>query len=204
MFQKLNEYIKTLDVESIPNERQEVLIPFISYLLAKLNSGEKISLNFICTHNSRRSHLSQIWGQTMAEYFQLNQIHCYSGGTAATAVYPMIIEVLEGAGFKSIKLSEGKNPVIGLKYSDDTQPIIAFSKTYDHPFNPSIGFVALMTCSDADENCPFIPGTEKRIALNYEDPKAFDDSPQKKQKYEERSRQIATEMFYVFSKIKKS
>jgi arsenate reductase len=140
----------------------------------------------------------------LAEYFQLSQIQCYSGGTGATAVYPMIIQVLEVAGFESIKLSQEENPIIAVKYSKNTHPIIAFSKTYDHPFNPSIGFAALMTCSDADENCPFIPGKETRISLNYEDPKAFDDSPLKHQKYEERSRQIATEMYYVFSNLKKS
>jgi arsenate reductase len=204
MFQKLTEYIKTLDVKSISNERQQVLAPFIDYLQEKLHSGGNISLNFMCTHNSRRSHLSQIWAQAMAEYFQLSHIQCYSGGTAATAVYPMIIQVLEAAGFESIKLSQEDNPIIAIKYSKNAHPIIAFSKTYDHSFNPAIGFAALMTCSDADENCPFIPGIEKRIALNYEDPKAFDDSPLQQKKYEERSRQIATEMYYVFSNIKNS
>ncbi|WP_296622984.1 protein-tyrosine-phosphatase [Marivirga sp.] len=202
MFQKLTEYIENLDVESIPVERREALNPFIDYLQEKINSKKSISLNFICTHNSRRSHLSQVWAQAMAEYFQMKQITCYSGGTAATAVYPMILQVLEEAGFESVQLPKEENPVFAIKYSSDSHPIIAFSKTYDHPFNPSIGFAALMTCSDADENCPFIPGTEKRIALNYEDPKAFDDSPLKHQKYEKRSLQIATEMFYVFSKIK--
>lgn len=204
MFQKLTDYIEKLDIHSIPDERKEVLQPFIDYLQEKIKSEKNISLNFICTHNSRRSHLSQIWAQVMAEYYGLNQINCYSGGTAATAIYPMIIKVLEEAGFESVQLSTEENPVIAIKYSSESHPVIAFSKTYDHPFNPSIGFSALMTCSDADENCPFIPGTEKRIALNYDDPKAFDDSPLKHQKYEERSKQIATEMFYVFSKINNS
>lgn len=204
MFQKLTEYITKLDVELIPDDRKEILNPFIDYLQEKIKSGKNISLNFICTHNSRRSHLSQIWAQTMAEYFQMNQITCYSGGTAATAVYPMIIKVLDETGFETIQLSKEENPVIVVKYSEKRHPIIAFSKTYDHLFNPSIGFVAVMTCSDADQNCPLIPGTEKRIVLNYEDPKAFDDSPLKYQKYEERSKQIATEMFYAFSKIKNS
>jgi arsenate reductase len=204
MFQTLNQYIKSLDLDSIPIERKEVLNPFIIYLCEKLESGDKILLNFICTHNSRRSQFSQIWAQTMAHYFQFGQIYCYSGGTAATAVYPMVMKVLQEAGFESLQLSKEENPVIMIKYSADNHPIIAFSKTYDHSFNPTIGFAALMTCSDADENCPFIPGTEKRISLNYEDPKAFDDSPLKQSKYEERSRQIATEMFYVFSNLKKS
>ncbi|MGJ3234116.1 protein-tyrosine-phosphatase [Marivirga sp.] len=204
MFQKLTDYIEKIDVESIPAERKEVLNPFIEYLQEKINLGSNISLNFICTHNSRRSHLSQIWAQAMADYFQLNQIQCYSGGTAATAVYPMVLKVLQEAGFESIHLSNENNPIIAVKYSSESHPIIAFSKTYDHPFNPSNGFAAIMTCSDADENCPFIPGTEKRIALNYEDPKVFDNSPKKEQKYEERSTQIATEMLYVFSNLKKS
>jgi len=204
MLQKLTDYIGNLDPNSIPAERKKVLGSFIDYIQEKINSGAHISLNFICSHNSRRSHLSQIWAQTMAQYFQLGKIQCYSAGTAATSVYPMIIEVLEKAGFESFQLSKEENPVIMIKHSPEDHPIIAFSKTYNHPFNPSIGFAAIMTCADADENCPFIPGAEKRIALNYEDPKAFDDTLQKKSKYEERSRQIATEMFYVFSKIKKS
>lgn len=204
MFPKLTNYIENLDPNSIPVERKELLTPFIEYLQEKINLGSNISLNFICTHNSRRSHLSQIWAQALAEHFQFNQITCYSGGTAETAVYPMILKVLEEVGFKIVQLSKEDNSVFAVKYSSESHPIIAFSKTYDHFFNPTMGFAAMMTCSDADENCPFIPGTDKRIALNYEDPKAFDDSPLKKNKYEERSRQIATELFYVFSKVKKS
>jgi arsenate reductase len=203
MFQKLTNYIQKLDSESIPPKRKEILNPFVEYLQEKINSGSNISLNFICTHNSRRSHFSQIWAQALAAHFQFNQVTCYSGGTAATAVYPMVIKVLEEAGFETVQLSNENNPVFAIKYKADCHPVIAFSKTYDHTFNPTTGFSALMTCSEADENCPFIPGTEKRIALNYEDPKAHDNSPLQKSKYEERSCQIATELFYVFSKIKK-
>ena len=59
-----------------------------------------------------------------------------------------------------------------------------------------------MTCSHADENCPFIAGAEKRIPITYEDPKKFDNTPEQLAKYNERSLQIATELFYVFSKVK--
>ena len=59
-----------------------------------------------------------------------------------------------------------------------------------------------MTCSQADGGCPFIAGAEKRIPITYEDPKAFDDSPLEEAKYDERSLQIASEMFYVFRQIK--
>lgn len=59
-----------------------------------------------------------------------------------------------------------------------------------------------MTCSEADGGCPFIAGAERRIALTYEDPKAFDNTPQQAEKYWERSVQIATELYYVFAQIK--
>ena len=60
-----------------------------------------------------------------------------------------------------------------------------------------------MTCSQADVGCPFIAGAEKRIPVTYEDPKAFDNTEIQNEKYRERSLQIAAEMFYVFSQIKK-
>ena len=44
-------------------------------------------------------------------------------------------------------------------------------------------------------------GAEKRIPITFEDPKAFDNTPQQAEKYNERSLQIATELFYVFSQI---
>ena len=59
-----------------------------------------------------------------------------------------------------------------------------------------------MTCSDADESCPVITGAEYRTTIKYEDPKQFDGTPQAEAGYEERSRQIGTEMLYVFSKVK--
>jgi arsenate reductase len=58
-----------------------------------------------------------------------------------------------------------------------------------------------MTCSQADGGCPFIAGAEKRVPITYDDPKAFDHTPQQAEKYHERSLDIATELKYVFSNI---
>jgi arsenate reductase len=198
---KLQETIDQLDIHSISEERQMVLQSLIDYLQSKKDAGEDINLNLICTHNSRRSHLSQIWAQTMAQAYKVDNVFCYSGGTEATAVFPKVIETLKNQGFKIQVLSESKNPVYAIKFDDSATPIIGFSKTFDNAFNPQENFAAVMTCSHADENCPFIPGADKRIALNYEDPKLFDGTPQQAQKYLERSLQIATEMKYVFSQI---
>ena len=88
-----------------------------------------------------------------------------------------------------------------IKFAENEAPIIGFSKTLDSPFNPASEFAAIMTCSQADGGCPFIAGAEKRISITFEDPKMFDNTPQQAEKYNERSVQIATELFYVFSQI---
>lgn len=202
MFPKIKSLINTLNIKSIPKERQAILQPLIDFIQQKQNKQQDIKLNFICTHNSRRSHLSQVWAQVMACYFNIKNVFCYSGGTEATALFPMIAETLENSGFKINITSKGNNPVYAISYSDSEPPIIGFSKIYDDAFNPQSGFAAIMTCSQADAGCPFISGAETRIPITYEDPKAFDDTPLQKAKYQERSIQIATELYYVFSQIK--
>ncbi len=203
MFKELVNTISTLNTESVTAERKEKLQALINFIQSKVDSQQQISLNFICTHNSRRSHLSQVWAQALASHFNINNVYCYSGGTEATAVFPQALVALQSAGFSVTKLGEQTNPVYSIKYDSNHHPAIAFSKKYDDEFNPSSGFAAILTCTEADGACPFIAGAEKRIALPFEDPKAFDNTPQKAEKYQERSLQIATELFYIFSQIKK-
>ncbi|MFD1293159.1 protein-tyrosine-phosphatase [Lutibacter holmesii] len=203
VFQEINNTIASLKNLEVSNDRKLALQPFVDYVQAKVSANKNVNLNFICTHNSRRSHLSQIWAQTAAYFNGIKNVYCYSGGTEATAMFPMAAKTLETAGFQIVKLSNEENPVYSIKYAENEHPLIGFSKTYDNDFNPKGEFAALMTCDHADENCPFIFGCEQRIAVRYEDPKAFDNTPQQAEKYTERSNQIASEMLYVFSQIKK-
>ncbi|MES2862649.1 MAG: protein-tyrosine-phosphatase [Bacteroidota bacterium] len=201
MFQNLSKTIQTISQISISDERKEVLQPLINYVQNKVNSKEDIRLNFICTHNSRRSHLGQIWAQTMAFQFGIQNVFCYSGGTETTAMFPKIGETLVNQGFEIQKLSETQNPVYAVKFAENQQPIICFSKTFDDDFNPKSEFAAIMTCSSADEGCPFIAGAEIRLPIRYNDPKEFDGTELMNEKYAEKSLEIASEMYYVFSKI---
>ncbi|MFY0714226.1 protein-tyrosine-phosphatase [Seonamhaeicola sp. NFXS20] len=203
VFSEIENLIKTLDPNSISEERKTVLQPLVDFIQEKVSNNEDIRINFICTHNSRRSHLSQIWAQTMANYFNIKNVFCYSGGTEATALFPMVAETLKNSGFTVKTLSKSNNPVYSIKYADNAHPVIGFSKKLDDDFNPKSAFAAIMTCDSANEACPFVPGAEKRIPITFEDPKAFDNTPQQAEKYNERSLQIATELFYVFSQINK-
>lgn len=200
---KIESLVPSFDFETITKERKDTLQPLVDFIRSKFEQQSEIRLNFICTHNSRRSHLSQVWAQTATHYYGIQNVYCYSGGTEATALFSKVAETLADSGFTIQKLFEGNNPVYAIKFSENEAPIIGFSKTYDDEFNPQSEFAAIMTCSQADGGCPFIAGAEKRIAVTYDDPKAFDNTPEQTQKYHERSLQIATEMFYVFSQIKK-
>ncbi|MEA9412521.1 protein-tyrosine-phosphatase [Flavobacterium sp. PL02] len=203
LFPEIENTIRSFDFKSIPNERKNALLPLIVYIQDKVNTLQETRLVFICTHNSRRSHLAQVWAQTAAVHFDIKNVSSYSGGTEATALYPMVVKTLEKSGFKIEAISEGENPVYSIKFASNEHPVIGFSKPFDASFNPDSKFAAIMTCSQADGDCPFIAGAEKRIPITYEDPKAFDNTPLQLEKYQERSLQIATEMFYVFSQINK-
>ena len=202
MYQKLIEIINNkIGVHSISEERKTILQPLVDFVQQKVNDRHDININFICTHNSRRSHLSQVWAQVASAHFNIPNVHCYSGGTEETALFPKVAETLIEQGFNIFKIADTNNPVYAIKYSDNALPIIGFSKKYDNPFNPVSAFTAIMTCSQADGGCPFIAGAEKRIPVTFEDPKISDNTPEQSKVYAERSLQIATEMFYVFSKI---
>ncbi|MEX1192142.1 MAG: protein-tyrosine-phosphatase [Brumimicrobium sp.] len=203
VFPNLEKILNSLDINSISEERKKTLQPLVDFIQSKVKMQVPIDINFICTHNSRRSHLSQVWAQTISHYLDIEKVYCYSGGTEATALFPMVSNTLESQGFEVNALSEGDNPVYSIKFSDNAHPVVGFSKVYDDDFNPKSGFAAIMTCSQADAGCPFIAGAEKRVPITYEDPKVFDDTPQQAEKYLERSIEIATELFYVFSNIQK-
>jgi protein-tyrosine-phosphatase len=189
------------DFEAILEDRKALLDELAIYIKGKLISRKEVNLIFICTHNSRRSHMAQIWAQAAAVHYNIPNIKTFSGGTQKTAFNIQAVNALKKAGFKIKALSEKSNPKYRVKMSADASPLICFSKKYNHKSNPQQDFVAVMTCSDADESCPVITGAEYRTTIKYEDPKLFDGTDQAAAAYEARSRQIGTEMLYVFCKV---
>lgn len=200
MYHTVEQVISKIKEATIPNERKSDLQMLIDYVQSKKDSNQEILLNFICTHNSRRSQFSQIWAYVAASYYNIN-IGSYSGGVEVTAFNERAVASLERFGFKIS--SEGiTNPIYNVSFDSETKPLKMFSKLYDDDSNPKENFAAVMTCAHADENCPFVAGCDKRIPVRYNDPKEFDDTPLEKSMYDYRSYEIANEMFYVFSKIK--
>lgn len=197
---KISHYLDDLRNQfgSISAERKEILSKITTYIRSKKEEGKPVNLVYICTHNSRRSHFGQVWAKAVADYYGIEQINTFSGGTETTAFNRHAIDALVRAGFEVKQMTDSENPVYHV-FHNDKEPSICFSKVYDHAQNPDSEFAAIMTCSDAEENCPFIPGVELRIATTYDDPKAFDNTPLQDEKYDERCKQIALETLYAFS-----
>lgn len=184
-------------VSDIAEPRRARLLEIAAWIAGRSAAGEEAALTFICTHNSRRSHISQLWAQALAWRFGLDHVRCYSGGTEATAFHPNAVAAMRACGFDIESNDESDNPIYHVRYSGESEPVTVFSKTFGHAFNPSAGFAAIMTCNDADEACPFVPGAAARFSLPFDDPKASDDTPDAARVYFERSLQIATEMLFL-------
>ena len=202
MYNNIEKYCSELSshYSDIPQDRKLLLQKISDYIRQKRVANEVVSLVYICTHNSRRSHFGQVWGAVAAAYYKLSGIRTYSGGTEATAFHPNAIAALERVGFTTLKKNESANPLYEVGFSENSY-VSCFSKMYDDAANPKQNFVAIMTCSDAEENCPFIPGVDLRIGTTYNDPKVFDNTAQQNSAYDERCRQIALETLYVFSLV---
>lgn len=189
------------EVGVIPAARRAELEQLADFVRRQLDAGKTARLVFICTHNSRRSHLAQVWAQTAAHVYGLSGVETYSGGTEATAFNPRAVAALERAGFRITARDEGPNPGYAVRFSDEVESMLCFSKVYDQPPNPTEDFCAVMTCSAADAGCPVVFGAAERIAIRYDDPKEYDGVGIEEQKYDERCRQIAREMLFSMSRV---
>lgn len=204
MYPALVQTLESLEPErdQIPAERRKSLDRIAEFVASHRGADAPARLTFICTGNSRRSHMGQLWAAAAARYYGVDGVESYSGGTEPSAFNPRTIAALERAGFVVEPPAEpGDNPHYRVRYGEDAAPIASFSKRYDDPGNPSADFVAVMTCSEADQDCPLVPGAALRVSLPYDDPKVADGTPEEAARYDERSRQIATEMLYLFSRV---
>ena len=204
MIKSIKTYCDSLikEFNTISVERKLILEQITQYISEKKSINKPINLVYICTHNSRRSHFGQIWAKVAANYYSIDNVKTFSGGTEATAFNINAINAINRICFYIEKKNDNINPIYYIYYDKNETPITCFSKVYIDDENPKSEIAAIMTCSDAEENCPFIPGVELRIGTTYDDPKAFDNTTLQDAKYDERCKQIAIETFYIFSKIK--
>lgn len=188
------------EFDRIPAERRESLERLSAFIRSEQIAKRPVRLVFVCTHNSRRSHMAQIWAAAAAKAHGF-EITTYSGGTETTAFNPRAVDAMTRAGCEIEKTTEDRNSIYHVRLGTGMSAITCFSKVYDQAPNPSEGFGVVMVCDDADEKCPHVAGATARFAIPYVDPKVSDGTPQERETYDERSAQIAREMMYVMSRV---
>jgi protein-tyrosine phosphatase/arsenate reductase len=198
--EKIAALIKQFD--SIPKARQAVLDTLSTAIADSQTKNQTANLLYVCTHNSRRSHFGQVAGTLAAAYFDFDPVQCYSAGTEVTAMNRNAVNALIDFGFSVSSDNTTNNPLYTFGM-DSINPIQCFSKRFDDASIPKGNVIAIMTCTDAEQNCPFIPGAIRRIPLPYNDPKQSDGSGKEQAVYADRFQQILTEALYVFSSLKK-
>lgn len=200
---KAKDFFEDANRNIIISESRKTLLQKIAKKIAtNYHFNNSININFICTHNSRRSQLGQVWAYFASDYFNLS-INALSGGTEVTAFHRNTVKTLKDVGFIFVveKFSHS-NPVYAISFNETTKPIQGFSKLYNHPINTS-PYLVLTTCNNADENCPFIPEAMHRFHLPYKDPKHSDDLPSQEETYLQTNKEIAAEMYFLFNEVKR-
>ena len=189
------------DSENLPDERRQ-LLDAAATKIRQLRLDGPVNVLAVCTHNSRRSQLSQAWCALAVAHYRVPGFTCHSCGTEATACNPRTIEALERAGWKIVRPERtSPNPRYECAFGE-SKSVMLWSKAFGDPTLPRERIVALLCCSDADKACPTVPGALARVALHYADPKVSDGTAQEAATYDARSRQIAAEMFYLVRRIR--
>ena len=223
LFQQLAGYIAQFpEEEAISPTRKQALKNLAKYI--RSNARTPVRLNFICTHNSRRSHLAMVWAAVSAYLHGHDHVTTLSGGTEATALHPNMVGALRRAGFKieveektkAEKETEANHPgqqvqvpPLGglggtlkggprylIHFAEGVTPLRCFSKVYDHPSNAAGPFAAVMVCDSANEACPVIPGAAARLPLTYADPKVGDGTAREEAIYDERVGEIGRDLLW--------
>lgn len=185
----------------IKDSRLDILNKIAEKIASELEDRDKVNINFICTHNSRRSQMGQVWAFYASEYFNIKNTFTFSGGIETTAFHRNTVKTLQKVGFEfNIMDFSHQNPKYLISFKNTKKNILGFSKKYDCEEN-NYPYIAITTCDDADENCPFIPDALTRFHLPYTDPKSADKTDFQDKKYLETNAQIAAEMFIIFEII---
>jgi protein-tyrosine-phosphatase len=206
LYKNLNQSVNELIIEFdlITESRKLELENLALAINESLTNFGKSEITVICTHNSRRSQLGQLWIKAAAIHYGIKNIYTFSGGTEATSFNFRMVNAVKEYGFKVKQLDENVNPKYHISLGEEDESMdILYSKVYSENYNPQSNYIAVMVCSQADEGCPFVAGAFKRISLPYLDPKEFDDTEFESIKYLEKVKEIGREMLYTVSKITK-
>lgn len=196
---ELNSFLGKATGEGLSAERQELWQKAAHAVQEK----KAKAMNFICTHNARRSVISQSLAAALAYHYGIDDMVFYSGGAESTYIHPNSIALLQRIGFKLKEVEAGANPVHTARFASDAETLRLFSKTFDDVSSHE-PYVAILVCSKGDAACPFIPDAKARILIPFDDPGAYDGTADAAEAYFATAKLILNELHYFFQLLAKS
>tara|TARA_B100001079_G_scaffold142196_1_gene121790 strand:+ start:344 stop:916 length:573 start_codon:yes stop_codon:yes gene_type:complete len=178
-FSKINQYNPEKDKKN-----------YLDDVVSKIEKILPITNNivFLCTHNSRRSQLCQVWGSILSKIYNID-LKFNSAGTEKTEVHKTIFYCFSNVG---IEIKDSK-----IFYGDLSLSL--HSKVLEEI--QSDKFISIMTCSDAEKSCPSDSRSIRNISMIYQDPKIFDDTEKEREEYSKTSKLIAEELNYIIKNL---
>jgi len=205
-FPEILDYCRNLELLSggIKKERKTKLAVLAAQIKQLKRELSPVEIMVVCTHNSRRSHMGELWLRVGIDYYGLSNLRIHSAGTERSAINIRTIRSFQAIGLLVEKsMNKEENPNYKINWRTDEKSYTGYSKEIGSEELPTNGIVSILVCEDAAENCPFIVGSKLRINLPYEDPKRYDDTLEERTKYLERNLEIGSEMFYLLSELER-
>jgi arsenate reductase len=187
--------------DRITEERKIVLQHLAACIRQSIADYDRVDMLYVCTHNARRSHFGQVAAALAAAFYGIEQVYTYSAGTETTHVHIQTIKAIEALGCTAHKMDETSNPKYQINFGG-ADLLTCYSKTIHDNVLPMHQYIAVMTCTDAEQNCPFLPLATFRIGLPYTDPKIADGTGNEALIYAACLEEILTESLYVFAQLK--
>tara|TARA_Y100001949_G_C15986510_1_gene330879 strand:+ start:2001 stop:2567 length:567 start_codon:yes stop_codon:yes gene_type:complete len=171
-----------------PNQKRKKRLDNIASVINE-NLNKTRSIVFLCTHNSRRSQICEVWGKVFAEIYR-KKININSAGAFKTVVHSQVYESIVKCGL----VVDNKKEIFF-----DKKKFKLNSKTIDSLTMKN--FIAVMTCSNAEKSCPNDPRSIRNIKMFFNDPRIYDETDKMSREYLNTTIYIAEELNYIFKNI---
>ena len=177
--------------------RRPALRSCAAAIARQLDARGEVSVVAVCTHNSRRSQLAEVWLAVASAAAGLGGVSVCSGGSDPVAVAPGAIAVLRERGFRVEADTADANPRLRVRGHGIERELYAKPLGEAVAGVPLRGGVALMVCAAADAACPPVPQVGYRARLPFADPRHADGTPGEAAAYRAASDRIEAEMRWL-------
>lgn len=197
LYPELEAYFKTIDAKQFDKAHINALENLKSNISFSSMDYLDYNIIFYCSENSFRSQVSQVFLQTLCFARKHKKVKAFSAGLIANEIDSKLIIYLSKIGYKISKTDKDGKSAYEVRYSDNANPIILYSKTITDPSLPKKEVAAVIVCDvQVETDCSNLKTEFTPLYMAFPKVIATDSDT----KVEEIVNNIATEMLYVTQK----